>query len=395
MADAKITALAELTNVADEDLLAVVDDPSGSPQTKKITRANLLTGVGGGRQPNALINGGFDIAQRMVAPTTAVSMTDDTYESFDRWYSLVQGSGATIERVSGDQAQYAAKMIAGGTTNRFGIATILEASDSIPYRGRGVRFSVKVRPNLNAGSGNMDVRVAILEWTGTADSVTSDFVNDWTSATYTTGNFFTSTSTTVTGVATSAVAHNTWTTVEVTGTVSSSCNNLVVMVWHEDVPAHANDYLEVSEAQLHDGTTSQDWLPKPKAAEEQDCLRYCFVPDIADAVALVAGVMAATNTLRFTIPFPITMRADPSGSHNITAYAAAIPTTTQANSVKTSGGLGNVTVTGGLSGATVAAGGRNTGRLDLAAGTSWSETVGDLVHLRLGPSVRVVYSAEL
>lgn len=42
MADTKISLLTELTTIADADLLAVVDDPAGSPVTKKITRENLL-----------------------------------------------------------------------------------------------------------------------------------------------------------------------------------------------------------------------------------------------------------------------------------------------------------------------------------------------------------------
>ena len=41
MADEKITELTELTSIADEDVLAIVDDPAGSPVTKKITKANL------------------------------------------------------------------------------------------------------------------------------------------------------------------------------------------------------------------------------------------------------------------------------------------------------------------------------------------------------------------
>lgn len=43
MADEKTTQLAALTTPAIEDLLAIVDDPGGSPVTKKITLANLLT----------------------------------------------------------------------------------------------------------------------------------------------------------------------------------------------------------------------------------------------------------------------------------------------------------------------------------------------------------------
>jgi hypothetical protein len=41
MADAKITALTELTAVDGSDLLAIVDDPSGSPVTKKVTIDNV------------------------------------------------------------------------------------------------------------------------------------------------------------------------------------------------------------------------------------------------------------------------------------------------------------------------------------------------------------------
>tara|TARA_R110002167_G_scaffold12728_1_gene53863 strand:+ start:89 stop:832 length:744 start_codon:yes stop_codon:yes gene_type:complete len=45
MADSKITALTELTSVAGEDLVAIVDDPSGTPTSKKITKANLVKNI--------------------------------------------------------------------------------------------------------------------------------------------------------------------------------------------------------------------------------------------------------------------------------------------------------------------------------------------------------------
>ena len=45
MADTKITALSELTSVADADLIAIVDDPSGTPTSKKITKKNLVKNI--------------------------------------------------------------------------------------------------------------------------------------------------------------------------------------------------------------------------------------------------------------------------------------------------------------------------------------------------------------
>jgi len=41
----KISELTALTNASGDDLLAIVDDPSGTPETKKITVANFFANV--------------------------------------------------------------------------------------------------------------------------------------------------------------------------------------------------------------------------------------------------------------------------------------------------------------------------------------------------------------
>ena len=46
MVDQKITELAELTVPAGVDLFAIVDDPAGTPATKKITLTNIKASIG-------------------------------------------------------------------------------------------------------------------------------------------------------------------------------------------------------------------------------------------------------------------------------------------------------------------------------------------------------------
>lgn len=273
-------------------------------RVQQLQAGDTLAGVTaeGALPLNLLINGEPIFAQR-VNPTSSTAVLNDSYDHFDRWYSLRQGAGGTITRSTGsDGTRYAMKLTAGGTTNRFGVAQIVESFASVPMRGRTVRFQCRVRPNRNAGSGTIDVRCAILEWTGTADSVTSELVDTWTSSNYTVGagNFFAGQSKTLIGTAQISANHGTWTDLSVTGTVSSSCNNLIVFVWWEDVPSHASDYLELCKMGLYDGQTAQSWLPRPVGQELALCQRYYEKSYALDVPPGTTGGSTMAGILFFT-----------------------------------------------------------------------------------------------
>ena len=262
--------------------------------------------------PNALINGGFDWFRRMVTPATPIAMTDDVYNAPDRFYSLVQGANATIGQAGAiGTSVNSCKLTAGGTTNRYGIAQIIESFNSIPLRSQTVIAQVRLKPVNNAASGTRKYRIAILEWTGTADTVTSELVADWTSGTFTTAGFFASTTKTLVGCATVTATHNVESVLSVTGAVSASCNNLIVFVWTEDAPTHASDYVLISEAGLYVASATQTWNPRPFTTELLLCQRY-FLAYKSEGVsygALAFGYWESTTVVYFVFEFPVKMRA--------------------------------------------------------------------------------------
>ena len=109
MANIKITELAELTAPTTDDLLEVVDDPAGSPISKKISISNLLKspGIIGGTTPAAgafttLSASGLITATggQIAFPATAVPSADantlDDYEEGTYTATLTCGTSGTI-----------------------------------------------------------------------------------------------------------------------------------------------------------------------------------------------------------------------------------------------------------------------------------------------------------
>lgn len=339
---------------------------------------------------NDIINGTGEVFQRCRQDATSLTVTDDTYAN-DRWNVLTQtGSIAAASPVTGNRAYYAIKLTQSqAVAQRFGIEQILESTASVPARSRSKSFSFAVKI-----SNSQAVRWALLEWTGTSNVVTSDVVNDWTSGTYTAGNFFLAANLTVALTDHTTPAADTWTTVTGTASISSSCNNLILFVWTEGTAAQ-NVNLYLSEVVMCDGTVIPTWMPRASADEWNLCQRYCYAITIPSATQhkVAQGYQVSTGILDFNFQFPTTMRAEPTLTHNISAWSSSNPTGTQA-AAQDSATSSLLTITGALTVASFNPAATQSG-VRFTAATSFSGTAGDPVDLRLGPSVVLYFDAEM
>ncbi len=259
---------------------------------------------------NFLINGGMEIWQRTAGASTA--MADDSFAaSPDRWNGLIQGANATIVRSSantlGVKSRYAMRLTAGGTTNRAGICQMIEtATVAGSMRSKAMTLTLSAYAFKNSGTGSIDLRYAVVEWTGTADTLTSDIVNDWTSSTYTAGNFFINTAgINVLNVGVTSVAHNVVSDISFSaGTIGANSNNVYVIVWLEDVPAHASDLIDIGQIGLWPtSATPSAWVSRPIQQELALCQRYyekSYDLDTAPGTATSVGRIINTSGANLT-----------------------------------------------------------------------------------------------
>ena len=280
---------------------------------------------------NRLINGNFSVDQRNDGAATNIA--DDVY-CLDRWYVLSQTNTVNVSRQTNSENGSPTNIRLTqnqSTAQRCGIAQIIESINCRDLRGESIALNFRVRC-----SSSQAIRYAVLEWTGTLDAVTSDVVNSWTNGTFTTGQFFNSTSLTLVGTGSITPSASTWTslTTALTGTVSSSMNNLIVFIWSEGTLAQ-NATLDLSQVQLERGTTATTFERVDYQVSLNRCRRYCLVlrkPTLR-GVTQSAGFDGYT---RMGVNFPVELRASPTVSmtgtitlfdgtntHSSTAYSSA------------------------------------------------------------------------
>ena len=144
MADKKITALTDLgAGIAGEDLLHVIDSPSGTPVNKKISVANLFNNI-----PTYI---GLDGTPQNITGTTAPSLTT---------------SISTIDLSGASNSTTATGTLANGTTGQVKIFVMTTA----PSTGSSYRVTV-------TNWGSTATGTAQLQFNAIGESATCIFTN--------------------------------------------------------------------------------------------------------------------------------------------------------------------------------------------------------------------------
>jgi hypothetical protein len=222
------------------------------------------------------------------------------------------------ESVTGENNRYVGQFRQADATNRrYGIAQILSKNQALDLRGEEVTFSFYARTD---GTEITTIRAGIVEWTGSSDSVTSDIVSAWAA--------------TPTLIANAAFANtpgdvtisSSWTQVDVTVTLGTSFNNLVLFIWTSAEEAQ-NDDLYIGNVELVAGTARAPWnrISKPFYEDLEECQRFFrtnYPIDTAPGAIVTDGnvvfrAWSYTNAETLYVPFGGRMRSAPT----ITTYA--------------------------------------------------------------------------
>jgi hypothetical protein len=241
-----------------------------------------LTGIAGGSFKNLLINPSGAIYQRAVAATA-----DDAYFA-DRWNMLTQTGTVTPSVLTAPEDGYPVGVRitqSQASAQRFGFSQIIEGINCKHLRGGNGALTPRIRI-----SNSQAIRYAILGWTGTEDTVTSDVVLDWTSASYTAGGFFLGSNVSVLAVGAQTPSANTWTSLaSISAALGSSFNNIIVMVWTEGTAAQ-NVTLDFDYVQFERGSAGTAFETRSYGVELHLCQRYYEVLQYAGTGASLVGV---------------------------------------------------------------------------------------------------------
>ena len=263
---------------------------------------------------NRILNGGFAVAQRGTSFTSTGSANNDDSYTLDRWY-ILSDTNDVIDVTRATDAPtnglYSIGLDVETVNKKFGIAQIIEQQNSIGLIGNTVTLSFKAKVSSTTKLDN--VKAAIVAWSGTADTVTSDIISAWgaegTNPTLIANATYENTPANL-GVTTS------WASYSITAAVdTASTKNVIVFIWSDVTDTTLGDFLYVTDVQLEQGSTATPFqiATGNSQGELAACQKYYLRINSEAAYGLLqpSGYIEGSTTALGMNTLPVQMRKAP------------------------------------------------------------------------------------
>ena len=258
---------------------------------------------------NRIINGGMNIAQRGTSFTSTSSANNDDTYVLDRFYILSDGNDiidVTQTTTVPTGAQFSIGLDVETVNKKFGIAQIIENANCFDVIGGNVTLSFQAKVSSTTKLDN--VKCAIVAWSGTADTVTSDIISAWnvegTNPTLIANATYENTPANL-NVTTSFATYSVTANVD-----TASTSNIIVFIWSDVTDTTLGDFLYITGVQLEKGSTATSFDYRPYGTELALCQRY-YQKMSTDSRAMSNGYNTSTTAGRYTKPFIVAMRTAP------------------------------------------------------------------------------------
>ena len=262
---------------------------------------------------NRVINGGMDIAQRgNTFTSTSSANNDDTYV-LDRFYILSDGNDivdVTQTTTVPTGAKYSIGLDVETVDKKFGIAQIIENANCYDAIGGNVTISFQAKVSATANLDN--IKCAIVAWSGTADTVTSDIISAWgvegTNPTLIANATYENTPANL-GVTTSFATYSVTANVD-----TASTSNIILFIWSDVTTTALGEFLYITNVQLEKGSTATSFEYRSYGAELALCQRYYEVLYNSADGAAIWGPYTTSYGYRGTWYFKVQKRIAASAS---------------------------------------------------------------------------------
>jgi len=260
---------------------------------------------------NRLVNGSFGIAQRGTSFTSTSSLNNDDTYNLDRWFVLSDGNDVvdiTQETSTVPTNELTAIALDVETINKkFGIAQIIERVNCIGAIGNTVTLSFQAKVSATTKLDN--VKCAIVAWSGTADTVTSDIISAWgaegTNPTLIANATYENTPVNL-NLTTSYATYSVSAAVD-----TASTKNIIVFIWSDVTDTTLGDFLYITNVQLEVGTTATPFERRLYNQELANCQRYYWQAAIGANKELACGWYFNSTQVSLIMNMPVPMRTGP------------------------------------------------------------------------------------